>query len=392
MDKIIIDRKERAANVIKHWVRLTRICNNHCIFCLDAEAQNGSCISIEDIKKDLALGIKNNATKVILSGGEPTLRPDFIEIIKLTRSTGFQDIQVISNGRLFIYKDFLMAAVKAGVSEVTFSMHGHTDTLHDKQTQVSGSFHQSLTGLKNALTIKDLIVSIDIVINKINVEYLADILKFYIKLGAHEFDLLQVIPFGQAWDNKERLFYDLDSYYDRLEQAFRLSRNPNIYIWTNRFPSEYLEGFEDLIQSSAKLYDEVGGRKAMFNNFLLGRSSIACRGTRCDFCFLKGFCTDLVELKKRGRLAPRLYPACLKEFDRSIDSNKSISKYIWDKDNKKGILKFLGYYIKYRYFIKSLRCKNCNLNGSCAGMQHDYIRRNGFKALQPVLIHQSQDK
>ena len=32
---------ERVANETKHWVRLTAACNSKCVFCLDAEAQDG---------------------------------------------------------------------------------------------------------------------------------------------------------------------------------------------------------------------------------------------------------------------------------------------------------------------------------------------------------------
>jgi len=382
MDKTQINQRERAANRIKHWVRLTRACNNHCIFCLDKEAQNGSSIPIEDIKEDLALGRENNADKVVLSGGEPTIHPDFFEIVRLAENIGYRDTQVISNGRMFMYNDFLAAAVKAGMSEVTFSMHGHNEKLHDSQTQVKGSFNQALSGLRNALSIDGLIVNIDIVINKTNVRHLHKIIKFFIQMGVREFDLLHVIPFGRAWDNKDSVFYNIDESLIYLRKAFELSRSPNLYIWTNRFPPQYLEGFEELIQSPVKLYDEVRGRKKMLEAFLLEDRLLECHGPRCRYCFLQDFCKDLSILAKEKILYPKKIPCCLK-IKNVISKNKSRDNFVFRGKNNI-LLKFLGFYIGSRYFLKSIKCRKCKFNNTCDGAPINYIRNKGFKSLKAI--------
>lgn len=375
LDKKIL--REKASTEKKYWIRLTRACNNNCVFCLDKEAQDGSCVRLEEINNNLIQGRKENILRVVLSGGEPTLHPQFIEIIRLAKSLGYQHIQVITNGRVFAYGDFLDSAVKAGVNELTFSIHGHKASLHDKQTQVKGSFRQSLTGLMNALKMPNLIVNVDVVINKFNVKYLADILEYFINLGISEFDLLQVIPFGLAWDNKDSVFYDIDKSLVYLRKAFELSRKPSLYIWTNRFPAKYLEGYEDLIQHPVKLYDEIRGRKEIFERFINDGKKIDCMGERCRYCFLEGFCKDLTELKRKGRLASKGSPFCLKGSKQPwhIDSRK---EYIL-RGRKGSIFTFLDFYINHRYFIKGLTCNSCRLNKDCRGMHINYVRKFGFK-------------
>jgi len=381
---------KNAAQEKRHWVRLTRACNNHCIFCLDKETQNGSCLSEAEITINLKRGVSLGIKRVVLSGGEPSIHPDFLNIVKIAGELGYEHIQVITNGRMFAYPGFLNQAVKNGLLEITFSMHGHNNKLHDKLTKVVGSFQQSLTGLISALSIEELIVSVDVVINKVNIEYLADILKFFINLGVKEFDLLQVIPFGRAWDNRDILFYDIKKSLPFLNKAFSLSKNPNLHIWTNRFPPEYLEGFEELIQYPGKLYDEIGGRQDMFNNFLNSSKVIRCRGKRCSYCFLKSFCKDLIQLKEKGRLASYAKPFCLKKAKEAPGPEKR-PKYILDKSGK-DILNFLSFYIKHRYFVKGLRCQECRFNNCCAGMRCDDIRSYGFKVLQPVLDQRAKNK
>lgn len=381
MRKKNIAIREKAATIKKHWVRLTRVCNNSCLFCLDKEAQNGSYIPLKEIEKDLNMGIKIRSRKAVLSGGEPTLHPDFLEIVRLAVNSGYKNIQVITNGRMFAYRNFLDKAVLAGISEITFSIHGHNAGLCDSQTRVRGSFEQAVTGLINALGRGDIIVNVDIVVNKKNVKCLPDIVEFFIGLGVREFDLLQVMPFGRAWDNRRQVFYDINSAYPSLEKVFMIAARPDIYIWTNRFPAQYLEGFEQLIQHSAKMYDEVNGRRVIFEDFLYRDKPIPCMGERCEYCCLKDFCRDLKEFKEKEQLTGFNCPVCI-----DAESYRRGNNQIITKKGITGIFNFLDFFIKYRRVVKSLRCQQCKYDKDCRGMYYEYIRKKGFKMLISVSL------
>ena len=102
------------ANEKRHWVRLTRYCNQRCLFCLDRYAQTGGVLDLAFIRRDLARGRKRGLTRVVLSGGEPTVHPAFVEIVGLARELGYTHIQTITNGRRMCYPGFLSAAAAAG--------------------------------------------------------------------------------------------------------------------------------------------------------------------------------------------------------------------------------------------------------------------------------------
>lgn len=367
------EQRNKASSVKKHWVRLTRLCNNRCIFCLDKEPQNGTVIPFSEIKKRFKEGLKEGSTQVILSGGEATLHPKFLEIVKMGKKMGYKKIQVITNGRMFSYKDFLNETVKAGVDEITFSIHGHNAALNDALTGVKGSFDQSLRGLKNALSVPGLIVNQDIVINKMNAGHLREILDFFIGLGVREFDLLQIIPFGRAWDNRKKLFYDIEKELPNLRKAFELSKRKDIFIWTNRFPAKYLAGYEELIQNPKKIYDEVRGRRELFNDFLKKGKMMECYPERCRFCFLFEFCRDLREFKKKGILRNKPLPSCLSKKQTPVHS------LVYDK--RSNIDDFAEFFINYRYFIKGPNCSACGSNKKCQGADVNLIRSKGFKIL-----------
>ena len=251
--------REEAAHEQKNWVRLTNDCNNHCVFCLDTMAFDGTVRPSMEIKAQIVEGRKRGATRLILSGGEPTIHPHFLDFVKLGRRAGYRKVQTVTNGRMFKYPEFLNRAADNGLDEITFSLHGHTAKLHDALVGTPGAFVEETAGLKAALASGRFIVNVDIVINKQNVKHLPEMLETFIGWGVKEFDLLHVIPFGNAWSlARDHLFYDLDGNLEHLQKAFAYARRPDIHIWLNRFPPPYAEGFEDLVEQDGAAHREVG--------------------------------------------------------------------------------------------------------------------------------------
>lgn len=300
MPKTILLQKESAAMQKRHHVMITDLCNSNCIFCLATEWKKRSChFPAEEVKEKIRQGLKLGAKRLVLSGGEPTIHPEFVDFVKYAKEAGYGRVQAISNGKMFYYEKFLDQAIDAGLDEVTFSLPSHLEKDFEKQTGVKGSYKQSIGGLVNAIKSGKLIVSVDVVVSRMNVEHLRETLDFYIGLGVAEFDLLQVIPFGSAWKNRDRAFYDPAEFADNLKEALAFSKRKGVYIWTNRLPARYLEGHEDLIQDPHKLYDEARGRDEMFRAFAEKGVFPRCHGERCRHCFMEDFCRELIELKSR---------------------------------------------------------------------------------------------
>lgn len=294
---------EQIANEAKHWVRLTAACNSKCVFCLDAEAQDGRFMELDDIEREIRRGREDKAaTRLVVSGGEASIHPRFCDAVRYGKQVGYRWVQTVTNGRRFADRAFYEDAVRAGLDELTFSLHGHTPELHDRLTRAKNGFADLVKAMARAARDPRVVVNVDVCINKQNVEHLEAIVALCARLGVREFDLLHVIPQGVAFDHREELFYDPAEHAESLRRVFKLARLPGFHVWTNRFPLAQLEGLEELIQDPHKMLDEVGGRRMQFRRYLDRGEPIECRDPqRCPHCFIEPFCTSLDRFVEDGR-------------------------------------------------------------------------------------------
>jgi molybdenum cofactor biosynthesis enzyme MoaA len=297
--------RERVANVRKHWVRLVTACNSRCVFCLDTDTPRNVYLTDEDVRREIQRGRDElHADKIIVSGGEASIHPKFVDFVRFAKEIGYDRVQTVTNGVMFAKREFYRKAVEAGLGEITFSLHGHTPELHDRLTGTPGAFHKLMKGMMRAIRENRIIVNVDVCINKQNVPFIDQIVELCLSVGVREFDLLHVIPQGAAFQNRNDLFYDPVEHLPRLQKVFRLNRHPSVVIWTNRFPVEFLEGMEDLIQDPHKMLDEVNGRRFQVRRYLDEGVPLECREKeRCQYCFIEPFCNTADRVIERQNSA-----------------------------------------------------------------------------------------
>ena len=117
-------------------VDLTNRCNMNCPICFANANQQGYVYEpdYETIVKMLdALRAEEpiKCTAVQFSGGEPTVHPDFVRIIKAAKERNFAQVQAATNGIEFAKKyDLLKEASLAGMNTIYLSFDGLTDDVY----------------------------------------------------------------------------------------------------------------------------------------------------------------------------------------------------------------------------------------------------------------------
>jgi MoaA/NifB/PqqE/SkfB family radical SAM enzyme len=192
-------RLRAASSPQKVIVNATYVCNNHCTFCavgtrtqVDARPTR----VLEHLVKYARAGVE----LVDFDGGEPTLHPDIIGLVRNAKSLGYTKIHITTNGRLMSYPDFAKRLVTSGVTSVLFSVHGPDMKSHAREVGVAEAFDQTVAGIRNAVACAPETVELgmNVTLTRTNTEKLPAIARLCFDLGLRWLNVQFLTPFGRA--------------------------------------------------------------------------------------------------------------------------------------------------------------------------------------------------
>ena len=173
---------------------ITSQCNLRCKHCfVDAGSEGKNSFSydkIMEIVKDLK-ELKVNL--VAFSGGEPTLRPDFIEILEETDKIGLRAC-LVSNGTLITEK--FASRLNGLLRDALISIDGPKE-YHDFFRGVTGTYVRSMKGVK-VLKKHDIPFSLQFTVTKKSWKYIDWIAELASQLGAKTLKLEPLFTVGRA--------------------------------------------------------------------------------------------------------------------------------------------------------------------------------------------------
>jgi cyclic pyranopterin phosphate synthase len=301
----LIDQFARRITYLR--LSVTDRCDLRCAYCMPERMTflpRKEVLSLEELH-DMALGfIARGITKIRLTGGEPLVRRDMMELVTaLGRKIGpqesgggLEELTMTTNGtRLAEFADGLAAA---GIRRINVSL----DTL-DRETFTRlarrDSLPQVLEGLQAAKA-AGLAVKINTVALKgINEDGIADLIAWAHGQG-FDATLIEVMPLGDVEEDRFDHYLPLAAVRDRLESQWTLT------------PSDHRTG------GPARYFDveQTGGRLGLItpltNNFCDGCNRIRVTATGQLFACLGG--NEQVDLRaaispSTSAARPRLCPA-----------------------------------------------------------------------------------
>ncbi len=132
-------------------LNLGKVCNNRCVFCLDARAPRESrrWVPVSRARKEIERARAEGATSIGLLGGEPTAHPRIIDLVETAREAGFTRIALATNALKLSDAGFARAVVNAGVTRVGISIHSHVEQIEDRLTGREGNFSRKMRAIRN---------------------------------------------------------------------------------------------------------------------------------------------------------------------------------------------------------------------------------------------------
>ncbi|HIP62730.1 MAG TPA: GTP 3',8-cyclase MoaA [Archaeoglobus profundus] len=224
---------DRFGRVIKHLrLSVTSRCNLNCIYCHKEGDSSKDEMNVEEIEKICRAFYELGVRKIKITGGEPLIRDDIIEII--ARMPPFDDISLVTNGTLLAKR--AQELKEAGLNRINISL----DTLkEDKYKLITGKrlLKRAIEGIYAAYDAGLKPIKLNMVILKgINDDEIDDLLNFASSFNNDHINvILQVIEVVGLQDYR----YELSKIEERYEKIaekviVRELHNRKQYIFKNK--------------------------------------------------------------------------------------------------------------------------------------------------------------
>ncbi|MFH1590154.1 MAG: radical SAM protein [archaeon] len=178
-------------------LNITNRCNFRCVHCaFDSGIEKMDELSLDELETILRETKELGGEKIDITGGEPTVRKDLAEIIKLGKKYDFK-IELVTNGSL-ITKNELLEYKNLGLDSTAISLDGSNYKVYNKIRKVSEeSFNKTLQTIEDSVNI-GLPTKINTVVFSSNLEDIPNITELAIKKGAQEHGLYYFTPIGRG--------------------------------------------------------------------------------------------------------------------------------------------------------------------------------------------------
>ncbi|MEA2064045.1 MAG: radical SAM protein [Gemmatimonadota bacterium] len=163
-------------------IDLTNRCNLNCPICFANANVTGR---VYEPTKEQVLEMLNlyqaeepvSGRMVQFSGGEPTIHPDFFEIVRASKQAGFSHIQIASNGIKLADPNFADQACEAGLHTIYLQFDGVDDEVYIK-TRGRALMDIKLKAIENVRRNGMKIVYVPTIVGGINEDQVGKILQF----------------------------------------------------------------------------------------------------------------------------------------------------------------------------------------------------------------------
>jgi AdoMet-dependent heme synthase len=332
---------------------VTRSCNLACIHCRAAaqdrpyanELSSAECFQFLDSVAGFAQPI------IILTGGEPLLRPDIFDIAAYGTEKGFRMTMAV-NGTLMT-PETVKRMQQAGIQRISVSLDGASAATHDAFRQVAGAFEQALRGIGYARE-GGLDFQINTTITRQNLEELAAIQQLAVDLGAVAHHIFLLVPTGRGQDIARQAI-DARQYEQTLHWFYEQKERVELHLKATCAPHYYR-----ILRQRAK----AEGKKVDMQTFGLDAVTRGCLGG-IGFCFVSHV----------GQVQPCGYL----ELDCGNIRAQSFRE-IWETST---IFKDLRDYSKYQG-----KCGECEYLRVCGGCRaRAYESSGNYLAPEPLCLY-----
>jgi MoaA/NifB/PqqE/SkfB family radical SAM enzyme len=289
----------------------TSYCNARCHFCVVLDKLNDPhhIMGDEEIYRALDQARAEGSTEVGYSGGEPSIDPRIVDIVKYAKKIGFTRQSMNTNGIKFKQKDFCREIVEAGLTQIDFSIHGDTDELHNGLVSRKGALAAIREACSNLQALQReyrFLLSGTIVVARSNHTRLRQICELFTELGLTSTRLKYAYEANMSFETVIEQVAPYEDVAPSLIEAID-------YLATSTYGFHFTHIPFCVMGDHAVFSQDFERRPARLvfrNDHILGDAAQYFRkdGDECGRCVLNNLCTRLDGGYERHHGRPQLKP------------------------------------------------------------------------------------
>ncbi|NTU90215.1 MAG: radical SAM protein, partial [Actinobacteria bacterium] len=216
---------------------ITRSCNLSCAHCRAASnfGHYEGELSLDEIKATIDDITSITNPIIILTGGEPLLRPDIWEIIDYAQTKGA--MPVIGTNATLITEEIAAQMASHGIPRISVSLDFPAAEEHDRFRGEDGAFDASIRGIRFAQK-HGVGVQINTTVTKLNHLRLAEMHELALSLGVDAFHIFLLVPTGRGEDLKD-VELTPDEYETALTWAYECQKTSPLHFKPTDAPQYY---------------------------------------------------------------------------------------------------------------------------------------------------------
>jgi len=286
-------------------------CNNDCIHCVITDKKSTKDLTTEELKAIIDKIPKG--TVVGFTGGEATIRKDFIELLKYCKDTK-RHTALQTNGAMLGNFEFAKE-VSMYLDSVLIAIHSHDKNIHESIVRVPGMYEKTIQGFKNITDLK-MNVHTQTVISKLNIGRLLETYDFIQEISPGVgMSMTYPHPNGNAWINRDvvvpryiEIAEVIQSVLKKYSKLMSTEAIPLCYLYPYQddvfnFDSEILDNSSprpglDPANAGSEFFDSEGKTE----DYKISQLSDKRKGPKCKECIFNDRCVgvwrEYVEIHK----------------------------------------------------------------------------------------------
>ena len=227
---------------MKALLKVGYTCNNHCCFCHSSEHREQRDLTSEELLERIDLCAGAGYDMVVLSGGEPTIRRDLLELAGHAAARGL-DFGLVTNGRMLSYGRLLEELCARRLRYVYVSLHGPR-AVHDRM--VGARAHGQSLAAARACAARGLRPTVNCVVTRHNLEALRAVVDLLAGAGDVRVKLSMVEAKGSALDDFAAVVPRVTEAAAAIADAIGYARSRGLQAAHDGTPFCLLPGLEHL--------------------------------------------------------------------------------------------------------------------------------------------------